>query len=464
MGSRRAERGRLRTGAPAALAVLALLVLAGPSAAAISEFPLITNSSPVGITTGPDGNLWVAESSADRIARVTPAGAVTEFTLPASREPLDIASAGGLVWFTERTGDRIGRLDPNAGSIAGIQASIVEFIVPGTGSRPTGIASGPDGNVWFTQPGSDQIGRITPLGAVTEFAVSGPGSMPTGIAAGPDNALWFTEAGSHQVGRITTAGVVTNEFKLPALATSRLGAITQGPDGALWILDEGIDYVRRLNTSGVESRFPGPPNSGLDGIASGPDGALWLTEARAGKVARMTTGGALSEYSLPTRAGGPADIGLGPDGAMWFSERLAGQVGRITTDTAPDAPPTGPTGPSGPAGSTGPAGPSGPTGPAGETTLVLVAFQVTPARPRAGRRLQVRFAITGPADVVLQVKRGRARARTVARKKIARAGIATLTWNGKAGRRPAARGTYDLTVRATKDGKSASSRIRVRLR
>jgi len=454
----------------AALAVLVLLAVAEPAAAAINEFPLQTGSSaPSGITAGPDGNVWVAMTSTSRIARVTPGGTVTEFVLPAGRAPTGITSAGGLVWFTERLGDRIGRLDPSAGSDAGIQGSIAEFVVTGGGSQPTGIAAGPDGNVWFTENGSDQIGRITPAGLVTEFAVPGGGSNPIAIAAGSDGALWFTEGGSNEVGRITTAGVVTNEFTPPVLPVSgtRLGAIAAGPDGALWYVDAGIDHVRRITTAGVHSGFPVPAGSTLDGITAGPDGNLWLTESRSGKVARMTTTGALSEFTLPTAGGGPADIAAGPDGALWFSERLAGKVGRITTDATPDAPPTGPVGPAGPSGGSGPPGAPGapgPPGPATEATLVLVAFQVTPSRPRAGRSVKVRYAITGAADVALQVKRGRAAARTVARKKVTRAGVQTLAWNGKLGRRRAPRGTYDLIVRATKDGRSATSRLRVRLR
>ncbi|HEX6582520.1 MAG TPA: hypothetical protein VF056_02885 [Thermoleophilaceae bacterium] len=437
------------------LGVLLALALAQPATAAVSELALPTaGSAPTGITVGSDGNLWAAESAADRIVRVTPAGGITEFALPAGREPLQIAAAAGLLWFTERSGDRVGRLDPNAGSDAAVQSSVIEFAVPGVGSRPTGITGGPDGNVWFTETGSDQIGRVTAAGVVTEFAVPGPGSAPTGIASGPDGALWFTEAGSAQVGRITTAGAVTNEFSVPTLEPSatRLGAITQGPDGALWFVDEGLDHVRRITTSGGHTQFPGPAGSGLSGIASGPDGALWLTEARSGKIARMTTGGGLSEYTLPTQGAGPTGITAGPDGALWFTERLSGAIGRISTDTLPDALPTGPP------------GPQGPQGPAGQSTLVVVAFQVRPARPRAGRRLRVRYAITGPADVELQVKRGRRRARTVARRSVRRAGAATIAWNGRLSGRRAPRGRYVLIVRASRDGRSASSRLRVRLR
>jgi len=440
------------------LGVLLALVLAQPAAAAVSELGLPTpGSAPTGITVGPDSNLWAAESAAARIVRVTPAGGITEFALPAGREPLQITAAAGFVWFTERNGDRIGRLDPSAGSDAAVQASVSEFVVSGVGSRPTGITCVPDGNVWFTETGSDQIGRITTAGVVVEFTVPGAGSGPTGIASGPDGALWFTEAGSAEVGRITTAGVLTNEFSVPTLEPSatRLGAIAQGPDGALWFVDEGLDHVRRITTSGGHTQFPGPAGSGLSGIASGPDGALWLTGARSGKIVRMTTGGGLSEYTLPTQGAGPTGITAGPDGALWFTERLSGAIGRISTDTLPDALPTGPPGPQGPQGS---------PGPAGQSTLVVVAFQVRPARPRAGRRLRVRYAITGPADVELQVKRGRGRARTVARRSVRRAGAATIAWNGRLSGRRARRGSYVLIVRASRDGRSASSRLRVRLR
>jgi len=76
----------------------------------------------------------------------------------------------------------------------------------------------------------------------------------------------------------------------------------------------------------------------------------------------------------------------------------------------------------------------------------------------------VRFVVTDAADIVLQVKRGRAAARTVARRRVSRAGVSAIAWNGRLGRRRAGRGTYVLIVRATKDGQSVSSRLRVRLR
>src|SRR5258708_18959261 len=65
--------------------LLCVLTLTAPAALALSgkirEFALPTAGVPVGITAGPDGNLWFAEEGG-QIGRITPAGVVTEFATP----------------------------------------------------------------------------------------------------------------------------------------------------------------------------------------------------------------------------------------------------------------------------------------------------------------------------------------------------------------------------------------------
>ena len=108
------------------------------------------DSEPFDIIAGPDGNLWFTEYRGSRIARITPAGVVTEFNLP----------------------------------------------MPGR--QPSHITTGPDGNLWFTEGAPGGIGRITPAGVVTEFLGGDtPGftaeRIPSGITTGADGNLWFTE-------------------------------------------------------------------------------------------------------------------------------------------------------------------------------------------------------------------------------------------------------------------------------
>jgi hypothetical protein len=46
-----------------------------------------------GITTGPDGALWITMGGADRIARLTMDGGLTEFPLAMFRSPREIVSS-----------------------------------------------------------------------------------------------------------------------------------------------------------------------------------------------------------------------------------------------------------------------------------------------------------------------------------------------------------------------------------
>jgi virginiamycin B lyase len=443
------------------VAASVLLAAAAPRAmGAVTEFSLHTpESAPTGITAGPDGNLWIAETNSSRIVRVTPAGTVTDFLLPAGRAPVNLAVAAGRVFFTEQA-DRIGLINPGAGSDAGIQASITEFSVPGVGSAPSGIAMGPDAALWFTERGSDEIGRMTTVGVVTnEFTIPGAADEPVGIVSGPDGTLWFTERGSSEIGRVTTGGVFT-EFPVAGLSSTPngLGSITAGADGALWFVNSGLDQIDRITTGGQQSQFAAPADSGLEGVTAGPDGALWFTEGRSGKIGRMTTSGAVSEYTVRTPTGGPSGIATGPDGALWFTERLAANAGSITTDTPPDAVPTPPT---------GPPGPPGPPG--ADAQLILQAFAVKPQKPRAGHRVKVRVVITDAAQVSLTVqsltgKSARGAAQTVATRDIGAAGIGKLTWSGKLGRKAAKPGRYLLNVIAVRDGETVESALRTRLR
>src|SRR5204863_9185280 len=62
-----------------ALAIAMSVFFGLPSAAFASpvrttSFPLGTVDQPIGVTTGPDGNLWVTQLQTSRVVRVTPSG------------------------------------------------------------------------------------------------------------------------------------------------------------------------------------------------------------------------------------------------------------------------------------------------------------------------------------------------------------------------------------------------------
>jgi streptogramin lyase len=266
-----------------AIALAALSLPASAGAVSFKEFTLGTTTTPVGVTQGPDGNMWIALNLGQEIVRLNPA-----------------------------TGDVTGRTR-----------------ITTSGAAPLLITSGPDGNLWFTDDGGT-IGQLRPPGFVTQFTPPTSGGTH-GITTGPDGALWYTMRNSAIVGRITTDGTFT-EFPLPAGTTSTPARIAPGADGNLWFTEENPGAIGRISPLGVITEFP-IPTSGADpiGIAAGPDGALWFTERLTGKIGRITTAGVITEFPMPG-GGQPRSITAGPDGAMWFVDELNDKLGRLTTD------------------------------------------------------------------------------------------------------------------------------------
>ena len=64
--------------------------------------------------------------------------------------------------------------------------SITEFPVPTASSGPWGITAGPDGNLWFTERSANKIGMINPTThAISEFAIPTANSDPEGSRRAP---------------------------------------------------------------------------------------------------------------------------------------------------------------------------------------------------------------------------------------------------------------------------------------
>jgi len=303
------------------------------AAQVITEFQIPTRASgPSSIVTGPDGNLWFTETTGDRIGRITPSGVITEFALPASGSfPMSIAvGSDGALWFTENGAYRIGRL-----TTSGL---LTELPIPSPfpSGGPSDITSGPDGALWFTETNGGlggRIRRVTTAGDFTLFPGPNPSQAPHQIVAGTDGNLWYSMPLSGKVGRITPAGVIA-EFPLPSEDADAL-AIARGPDGNIWVAEHraGGGRLGRVAPDGTITEVAIPSvTSSMFGLAAGPDGNLWFTETELSRIGRSTTGGSLTEIQLSSGSD-PWGITAGPDGAMWFVENGSGKIGRAAIGT-----------------------------------------------------------------------------------------------------------------------------------
>src|SRR5262245_21964200 len=105
------------------------------------------------------------------------------FLLPSDNPGVQQMTAGadGSMWLTESGANKIGRITP--------AGQVVEYAVPTPNAGLGPITGGPDGNVWFGEIG--KIGKITTDGRITEYPIAGSG--PYGLAGGADGNVWFTE-------------------------------------------------------------------------------------------------------------------------------------------------------------------------------------------------------------------------------------------------------------------------------
>jgi streptogramin lyase len=300
-------------------AVVLNIVPSSTNANTITEYPVPTlSSTPAFICSGPDGNLWFAENSGNKIGKITTAGSLTEYStaITANSNPYGICSGpDGNLWFTEINGNKIGKI-----TTAG---SVTEYPIPTGTASPYGICSGPDGNLWFTENGGNKIGKITTAGSVTEYTIPTATANPWGICSGPDGNLWFAEYGGNKIGKITTAGIIT-EYSIPT-GTARPRGICSGPDGNIWFTENNTtaNKIGVINTAGsVLAEYPIPTAlSQPDGICAGPDGNIWFNESNAHKIGKfnIALGTVTNEYTFPTAINQAYGICSGPDGNLWFT-------------------------------------------------------------------------------------------------------------------------------------------------
>jgi streptogramin lyase len=314
----------------------------------ITEFHI--GGGPIGITTGPDGNLWFAENSAQKAGVLSPDGElVTEYSLSGSPGSI-VQGPGGQLWFTECDVGKIGNLTTPRVFLDEYPVgygTLRNACAPQSLAIGTGVGMTYD--MWFVESGG--LGRFDATHQhVEDYGIPGgpfTNHGPHSITLGPDNAMWFTDELTDMIGRLDPLFPFTaTEFPLPAQELPHLpDDITNGPDNALWFSENSDKRIGRIALNGSVSEFP--VSSHPRGITTGPDGNLWFVESGGGYidaspelVGRLTPSGVLTELPIPTENSDPAGITAGPDGNVWFTEHASDIIARVELPKVPTPTPT----------------------------------------------------------------------------------------------------------------------------
>lgn len=261
--------------------------------AAVSGKPVITStptptkdSGPQSIAAGPNGLLWFTESKVARIGQIQlSTSGFTEFQLGnAKATPMGITlGSDGNMWITDPGTDSIWRINQ-------VGAATQYPIKPG--AKPLGITNGPDGALWFTEPGRNKIGRLTIDGTgYAEYPIHSSNAGLAMIIEGSDNALWFTEQRVAKLGRMQVSGQVTNEFSL-APAKSAYGLV-QALDGNFYFSDPVGSAIGQYQTANSKvGTYPtitanAKPTSLTLGSESAAPFGIYFSETNANKMGQF---------------------------------------------------------------------------------------------------------------------------------------------------------------------------------
>ncbi|HEY4596207.1 MAG TPA: hypothetical protein VIJ02_07385, partial [Thermoanaerobaculia bacterium] len=219
----------------------------------------------------------------------------------------------GALYFSERVGNKIGRLDPRDGHIE-------EIPVPTAGAQPAGMTVTPDGHIFFTQNSANKVGHLDPASRrVTDLpipgrATPGPYYGPAGIASDEHGNVWFAELDGRLGCIRAEARERIEEIPLPeprvrpgGLAVDRWGVVWfTGLDGNM--IGSYTPATRAFRSWPIPSGAPDPRPLSPPEVSARGEAPV------AGQTARSTR---------------PFGIAVSREGRVWFAEQYGHRLGYL---------------------------------------------------------------------------------------------------------------------------------------
>jgi len=272
--------------------------------------------NPAGVAVDGSGNLYVADSSSNRIRRVTPSGIITT-----------VAGTG-------------------AGGFSGDGGPAISAQL----YSPYGVAVDSSGNIYIADSFNNRIRRVAPSGIITTVAGTGVGGFsgdgapaisaqlysPYGVAVDGSGNIYIADSFNDRIRRVAPTGIITTvagtggsgfsgDDGLAISAKLNLPYCV-APDGSgnLYIADTNNHRLRKLSPGGIISTVAGTGAGGFTGdggpatsaylyyprgVALDGSGNLYLTDSSGFRVRRVSSAGTISTVAGTGVAGFSGDGG-----------------------------------------------------------------------------------------------------------------------------------------------------------
>jgi virginiamycin B lyase len=200
---------------------------------AIAEFTPPTAKDPHTPVFGSDGALWFTAQDANVIGRLDiETGKISEYGVPTQdAHPYGMVVAGdGALWFCELSGGKLGRVETGSGAIT-------EYAPSEKGVEPRRLVA-VGGVIYFTDSGGGRLGRLTLADKKFKMwdSPSGNNAEPYGIASDSAGKIWYEESGkdANKLVRFDPVVEVFRTFPMPA-PNSSVRNMARDAKGRLWL-------------------------------------------------------------------------------------------------------------------------------------------------------------------------------------------------------------------------------------
>jgi streptogramin lyase len=299
-------------------------------------------AEPHDVAVDPTGVAWVGERTGNKMGRFDPnALEFTEVAMPPGPAPADRESLGnpqidahGILWVNDGPNARWLSYDTKTGKF-------LAFAWPRGqgGAGGNSMALHPDGTIWATGVAKD-VRMLDPATGQFRFFESPTGKTGKrpgayGLAVAGDGSVWWAEPLVDMMARADPVTGKVQEFKIPYSGSAYPRRMNNDADGNLWVAlwDAGklmkIDYKTRQMTLYTP---PAETAGNYSVVVDKRNNLIWASEHQVDRIARFDpVTGEWVEFPLADAESDPRRIEIDPTNPnrIFFSGNTSSRVGFI---------------------------------------------------------------------------------------------------------------------------------------